>query len=224
MIRINLLPVREERRKATAKRLGAMLAATVAGSLLLAGAVHGMLRHEIAATRDLMAATQAEIQRFEPQLKQVDEFKKTKTEIEQKLGVIDSLHEARSGPVHVLDELATHTPDRIWVNKVTIKAGKLTLEGMSLDNELVALFLTALEESPYFKSVELVETQAKDKNGFKLNQFEVSALMTSPGAEARAATAPAEAAPAQAPAGKRGPGGKPGKTAQAGGSPVVAAR
>jgi type IV pilus assembly protein PilN len=221
MIRINLLPVREERRKATAQRLGAMLAATVAGSLLLAVAVHGVLRHQISSTRDLMAATQAEIQRFEPQLKQVEEFKKTKAEIEQKLGVIESLHEARSGPVHVLDELATHTPDRIWINKVVIKAGKLTLEGMSLDNELVALFLTALEESPYFRSVELVETQAKDKNGFKLNQFEVSALMTSPAAEARGKTAPAEPAEAPGPAGTRG---KPAKTAQAGGAAVVAAR
>jgi type IV pilus assembly protein PilN len=222
MIRINLLPVREERRKASAQRLGAMLAATLAGCLLLAGAVHGMLRHQISSTHEQTAATQAEIQRFEPQLKQVEEFKKTKAEIEQKLGVIQSLHEARSGPVHVLDELATHTPDRIWINKITIRAGKLALEGMSLDNELVALFLTALEESPYFKSVELVETQAKDKNGFKLNQFEVSALMTTPAAEARGA-APAEPE-APAPAGKRGRG-KPAKTAQAAaGTAVVAAR
>jgi type IV pilus assembly protein PilN len=224
MIRINLLPVREERRKASAQRLGAMLVATLAGSLLLAGAIHGMLRHQISSTHDLSAATQAEIQRFEPQLKQVEEFKKTKAEIEQKLGVIQSLHEARSGPVHVLDELATHTPDRIWVNKIAIKSGKLTLEGMSLDNELVALFLTALEESPYFKGVELLETQAKDKDGFKLNQFEVSALMTSPAAEARG-TAPAAADPAAepGPAGKRGRG-KPAKTAQAAGAAVVAAR
>jgi len=222
MIRINLLPVREERRKATAQKLGLMLAGTLAGSLLLAGAVHGMLRHQISSSREQAKATQAEIARFEPQLKQVDEFKKTKAEIEQKLGVIQNLHEARSGPVHVLDELATHTPDRIWISKVAIQGGKLTLEGMSLDNELVALFLTALEESPYFKNVELVETQAKDKDGFKLNQFEVSALMTSPAAEARGA-APAEPAAGSAPAGKRGRG-KPAKTAQAAGTAVVAAR
>jgi type IV pilus assembly protein PilN len=215
MIRINLLPVREERRKANAQRLGAMLAATLVGSLLVSGAIHGVLRHEISSTREQSQATQAEIARFEPQLKQVEEFKKTKAEIEQKLGVIHSLHEARSGPVHVLDELARHTPDRIWVSKVTIKSGRLTLAGMSLDNELVALFLTALEESPYFKNVELVETQAKEKNGFKLNEFEVSGVMTSPAAEARGAV------PADAPAGR---GRKAGKTARAGEAAVVAAR
>ena len=147
MIRINLLPVREERRKASARQLALVLAATLLGSVLLSGAFHGKVRHDISSTRAQTLATQKEIDRFEPQLKQVEEFKKAKAEIEQKLGVIESLHEARSGPVHVLDELATHTPDRIWISKVSIHAGKLTLEGMSLDNELVALFLTALEES-----------------------------------------------------------------------------
>ena len=220
MIRINLLPVREERRKASAQKLGVMLAGTLAGSVLVAGAIHGWLRHEISASRELALATQSEIQRFEPQLKQVEEFKKTKAEIEQKLGVIQSLHDARSGPVHVLDELATHTPDRIWVSKIAIKSGKLSLEGMSLDNELVALFLTALEESPYFKNVELVETQAKDKDGFKLNAFEVSGVMTSPAAEARGAVPLEPETPA--PPGRRR--GKPAKTAQAGGAAVVAAR
>jgi type IV pilus assembly protein PilN len=123
--------------------------------------------------------------------------------------------------VHVLDELATHTPDRIWVSKIAIQAGKFNLEGMSLDNELVALFLTALEESPYFKNVELVETQAKDKDGFKLNAFEVSAVMTSPAAEARGAEPVEPEAPG--PPG-RGRGGKPAKTARAGGGAPVAAR
>jgi type IV pilus assembly protein PilN len=221
MIRINLLPVREERRKASAQRLGAMLAATLVGSVVLAGLVHGVLRHDISSTRELSLETQKEIDQFEPQLKQVEEFKKTKAEIEQKLNVIQNLHEARSGPVRVLDELATHTPDRIWISKITMQSGRLTLEGMSLDNELVALFLTALEESPYFKNVELLETQAKDKDGFKLNQFEVSATMTSPAAEARG---PMPAAEEEAPAPGRRGRGKAGKTAQVGGPAALAAR
>ena len=211
MIRINLLPVREERRKATAQRLGLALAGTLVGSLLLSGAIHGTLLHQISSSRELAKQTQAEIQRFEPQLKQVEEFKKTKAEIEQKLDVIQNLHEARSGPVHVLDELASHTPDRIWVNKVNMQSGRMTLEGMSLDNELVALFLTSLEESPFFKNVELLETKAQDKDGFKLNQFEVSAVMTSPAAEARAKNKPPEEPEAPL-TGRRG---RRGETAQA---------
>jgi type IV pilus assembly protein PilN len=221
MIRINLLPVREERRKAGARNLALVLAAALVGSVLLSGALHWKVRHDISSTRKLAAATQKEIDRFAPQLKQVEEFKKTKAEIEQKLNVIQGLNEARSGPVHMLDELATHTPDRIWVSRIEVHSGRMLMEGMSLDNELVALFLTALEESPYFKAVELVETQAKEKDGFRLNAFEVSAVLTSPEAEKRASQpAPAEepAAPAKPAKGKRG------KTAQAGASVAGPAR
>jgi type IV pilus assembly protein PilN len=218
MIHINLLPVREERRKAGARQLALVLVGALIGSMLLSGAVHWKVRHDISSTRALTVATQKEIDRFEPQLKQVEEFKKTKAEIEQKLDVIQGLNEARSGPVHMLDELATLTPDRIWISKVSVHNGRMLMEGMSLDNELVALFLTALEESPYFKSVELVETQAKEKDGFRLNAFEVSAVLTAPGAEKRAAEG-APAAPEPAPV-----KGKRGKTAQIGAAVAGPAR
>jgi type IV pilus assembly protein PilN len=215
MIHINLLPVREERRKAGARQLALVMAAALVGSVLLAGAVHTKVRHDISSTREQTVATQKEIDRFEPQLKQVEEFKKTKAEIEQKLDVIQGLHEARSGPVHMLDELATHTPDRIWISKISVHGGRLAMEGMSLDNELVALFLTALEESPYFKNVELVETQAKEKDGFRLNAFEVSGVLTAPGAEKRESKATEPA-----PQGK----GRRGKTAQTGAAVAGPAR
>ncbi len=212
MIRINLLPVREERRKAGARQLALVMVAALMGSTLLAAALHWKVRRDISSTREQTVATQKEIDNFAPQLKQVEEFKKTKAEIEQKLDVIQGLNEARSGPVHMLDELATHTPDRIWISKVSVHGGRLLMEGMSLDNELVALFLTALEESPYFKDVELVETQAKEKDGFRLNAFEVSGVLTAPGAEKRAA----EGAPAAAPEPPAKGAAKPrrGKTAQ----------
>jgi type IV pilus assembly protein PilN len=219
MIHINLLPVREERRKAGARQLALVLVGALIGSMLLSGAVHWKVRHDISSTRAMAVATQKEIDRFEPQLKQVEEFKKTKAEIEQKLDVIQGLNEARSGPVHMLDELATHTPDRIWISKVSVQGGRMLMEGMSLDNELVALFLTALEESPYFKNVELVETQAKEKDGFRLNAFEVSAVLTAPGAEQRAGEPGPAAEPAPAPA-----KGKRGKTAQTGAAVAGAAR
>jgi type IV pilus assembly protein PilN len=203
MIRINLLPVREARRKAGARQLALVLAAALLGSMLLSAGVHLKTRSDVSSAREMSLATQKEIERFGPQLEQVEAFKKTKTEIGQKLDVIQGLNQARSGPVHMLDELATHTPDRIWISKIGVQAGRMSMEGMSLDNELVALFLTALEESDYFKNVELVETQAREKDGFRLNSFEVSAVLTAPGAEKEAPAPAAEPAPAQR-RGKRG--------------------
>ncbi len=186
MITINLLPVREARRRASLRQLAIALAATLAGSLVLAMLVHWGVSSSLSDAEAAVASTNAEIDRYGPQLEQVEKYRKTKADIEQKLAVIDELSDARSGPAHIFDELASHTPERVWVTKVDVKGGKIGIVGVSLDNELVALFLTALEESPYFKEVELEKTEAQEKNGFKLNAFEVSATVTSPAAEKRA--------------------------------------
>ncbi len=190
MIRINLLPVREERRKADIRQFAVMLAGTLVASLAAVAFFHWTVSSEISRTKDAVAQTQRQIDQFGPQLKQVEEYRKTKAEIEQKLEVIDRLDQNRSGPVHVLDEIATHAPDKLWVTKVAARGQKITIEGMSLDNEIVAHFMTALNESPYFEDVELAETAAKQQGGFKLNEFELSAGITSPGAKKPAAVEP----------------------------------
>jgi type IV pilus assembly protein PilN len=180
MIRINLLPVREERRKADLRQFAMMLGATCVGTLLVVGLFHLKLSGDVREAQAAVAETQRQIDAYKPQLKQVEEYRKTKAEIEKKLEVIERLDASRSGPVHVFDELATHAPARLWITKISAHAGQISVAGMSLDNELVALFLTALNESPYFDEVELRETKAKEMSGFKLNEFKLSAKLVSP--------------------------------------------
>jgi type IV pilus assembly protein PilN len=124
-------------------------------------------------------ATQLEnqINQFKPQLAQVEAYRKTRQEIEQKLDVIESLERARSGPVRILDELATHTPERLWLTQLETNGSEITFQGMSLDNDFVALFLTALNESAYFANVELESTELKEEDGLKLNSFTVNAQL-----------------------------------------------
>ena len=186
MIRINLLPVREERRKAGLRNLAVVLLASLVGSLAVAAVFHWKMESDLSTATTAMTQTQQEIDRFGPQVAQVEKYRKAKAEIEKKLEVIEQLGDARSGPVHVLDELAVNMPDRVWIDKIEVTQRQIKIRGMSLDNELVALFLTSLEDSAYFKQVELMQTRAKEKGGFKLNAFEVNATITSPMMERRA--------------------------------------
>jgi Tfp pilus assembly protein PilN len=79
-----------------------------------------------------------------------------------------------------MDELASHIPDRVWLTEVAADNGTIQLGGMSLDNELVALFLTALNDSPYFANVELRSTELTEVEKLKLNSFEIRANLESP--------------------------------------------
>jgi type IV pilus assembly protein PilN len=184
MIEINLLPVREERRKADLQQQGVLLLATVIGSMVLVGGYHAYLRSSVSSAQDGTRQLQRQIDAFGPQLKQVEGFRAAKAEIEQKLSVIEDLDRSRSGPIRVLDELASHTPERVWLTKLETGASGVGIEGVSLDNELVALFLTALGESPYFEDVELEETELLEQEGLKLNEFRLRArLITDVGGE-----------------------------------------
>jgi type IV pilus assembly protein PilN len=160
-----------------------MLGATFAGSVLLASLVHVKLMADVSGVEDSLVELQKEIDAFKPQLEQVERYRATKQAIEAKLSVIDRLERSRSGPVHMLSELSRHAPERLWLTGLEAKAGRMKVTGMSLDNELVALLMTALGDSPYFEDIELEETQAKEVDGLRLNEFEVSAAMRTPGDE-----------------------------------------
>jgi len=193
MIRINLLPVREERRKADLRQFGVVIGTVFAGSLLIVGLYHIKLVSDVRGAKAAVAATQQEIERFKPQLAQLEEYRKTKAEIEKKLEVIERLDASRSGPVRVFDELATHAPARLWLTKLEAREGRIRIDGMSLDNELVALFMTALNESPYFDNVELRETAAKEMGGYKLNEFALTATLVTPTGAKKTTAGDAEA-------------------------------
>jgi len=198
VIRINLLPVREARRKADVRQQLLLVGASFVGSLVLAVGIHQFVRSGVNRANERVAALNTQLAQFKPQQAQVDGFKAKKSDIEQKLEVIQRLERSRSGPVHILDELASRTPERVWLTTLSAKGGKIELEGMSLDNELVALFLRALDDSAYFGNVELKETELKTVDSLKLNTFRIVAQLESPDAPAPASR------PAPAIKGKQG--------------------
>jgi Tfp pilus assembly protein PilN len=99
----------------------------------------------------------------------------------------------------MLTELSVNAPERLWLTSLDAKSAKVVVKGMSLDNELVALFMTALGDSPHFRDIELEETEAKEVDGLRLNAFQLSATLTTGEAPAPAA-APAPGAQPAAPA------------------------
>jgi type IV pilus assembly protein PilN len=199
MLEINLLPVREARRKADIRQQLMQLLLVL---LLTAGAIgfwHSRVTEQISESEVRISQMQNDIQQFKPQLEQVAAFKLKKARLEKKIDVIDGLDRARSGPVHVLAELAARTPDRLWLTGLDSKAGEIRMEGRSLDNELVALFLRGLGDSKYFAKVDLDSTQIVDgRDGLKVMKFAIRAQIVNPDAAAAPAApvGPATAPPA----------------------------
>jgi type IV pilus assembly protein PilN len=149
MIRINLLPVREARRREDLRQYGMQFVLVLLVTIAGIGFAHSRVSDKIDQSRlrvsqmendirqfkpqlDQVAAfrkkkASLDIRQFKPQLDQVAAFRKKKASLEKKIDVIDGLDRARSGPVRVMDELATHTPERLWLNGLATKGRRLEL-------------------------------------------------------------------------------------------------
>ena len=183
MLQINLLPVREARRKADMRQYLTQVALIVLLTLGAIALVHSRVLDQIERANSRVAQMKNDIDQFKPQLEQVAAFKKQKSELEKKIDVIDGLDKARSGPVRVLHELASRAPDRLWLTKLDTKGTAITMQGQSLDNEIVALFLRGLGDSPYFDAVDLDSTKlGSNKSGLKLVKFNIRAQLVNPNA------------------------------------------
>jgi type IV pilus assembly protein PilN len=188
MLEINLLPVREARRKADLRQyfMQLLLVMIVTGGGI--ALVESRISDRIDRTEARVRQMQNDIDQFKPQLDQVAAFKKRKAELEKKIDVIDGLDKARSGPVRVMDELATRTPDRLWLTQVSTRGTSISLDGESLDNELVALFLRRLGESAYFDDVDLDSTQLANSGGLRVVKFKIRAELVRPSDDAGSAS------------------------------------
>ena len=181
MIRINLLPVRAARKKEEVQRQ--LLLFSIFLILLLIGSV-GWWQ----ATKSTLAGVQKDNRQLEEEIAnlkkiigEVDEYKAQQALLEKKLEVIRQLKANKTGPVHMLDELALRIPEKLWLESVAESAQKVTLRGVSINNEVIATFMNKMEESDYFKEVYLVSIQSREEADLKLKEFTITSRLTVPG-------------------------------------------
>lgn len=178
MIRLNLLPVRVSKKKAAGKQQLVLLAAVVvlgyAANFVWASA----RASELEARQAKVKRTRDEIAQLDRIIGEVKNIKDQQAQLREKLDILADLKAGRSGPVRVLDALATITPKRLWLTKVEEKAGAVTFAGAASTIEEVSDFMTSLKASPYFRDVELRKTAAKSEKAIKYVEFALGASVT----------------------------------------------
>ena len=170
MIRINLLPFRAARKKENIRRQLMVYGLSVVLLLSIMGYTFFYLTSTLNGLKEDEKRIQDELKTYEQTIKRIAELEKKIKEIRAKLEVIRSLEKNKTGPVHLLDEIAMAVPkEKLWLSSMKETKGSLTLTGTAMDNETVALFMTNLEQSDYISGVELQSAKLREIKEYKLN-------------------------------------------------------
>jgi type IV pilus assembly protein PilN len=173
MIRINLLPVKALQAEVTRRREvivgGTALGCVVA---LLAG-THIYQSYQLSQLQSELVTLRAELQALNAKVKEVGDLQNKIKDFRGKNKIIEDLNRKKSGPVLVMESLSSATPASLWLTDLKETGGEATMNGLAVDNQTIADFMTAMAGSKYFANVELVETTQGPGASSALKKFSI---------------------------------------------------
>jgi len=181
MIRVNLLPHREERRKAQRRQLGLLAGFSVAIGVGIWLAVHGVIAVRVDAQNDRNEFLKRENVKLD---KEIEEIRKLRDEIQALLArkqVIEALQTDRARAVEVLDQLVRHTPDGVYLKSIKQDGLKVNITGYAQSNARVSTLMRNLQSSAVIENLpnspQLVEIKASEVNKRRLSEFNLNFLV-----------------------------------------------
>ena len=170
MIRINLLSDGKKtvtrKKKAPMKVLpqGADLARLLLlGAVVLGltpfGVVYYVKKKTIENKTALVQAAEVEVQRLQAIIKEVEQFKAKKAELEHKINVISQLKQNQRGPVRLMDLVSRSLPELLWLDRLSVAGNNVTLTGQAFNTNAVASFMDNLDQAPELTEPILRETR-----------------------------------------------------------------
>ena len=158
MIRINLLPHREERRKQRKNAFIAMLAvAAVIGGLvvLLVGIV---IANKISGQAERNLFIKAENTKLDNEIKEIATLKAEIEALKARQQAVEDLQSDRNQPVYLMDELVKQVPEGVYLRAFKQEGQRVVLNGSAQSNERVSELLRNLSNnSQWLERPDLIE-------------------------------------------------------------------
>ncbi len=203
MIRINLLPHREERRKQRRQAFFAMLAlsALVGGIVLMV--VGGFIANSIFSQEARNTIIRNANAKLDLEITEIASLKQEIDALKARQQAVEDLQSDRNQPVHLLDELVKQVPEGIYLRAFKQEAQRVVLNGYAQSNERVSELLRNLSNnSPWLERPDLIEIRStalgQGKDAKKVFDFTINVGIKRESAKDAPAQKPGEAKPVAA--------------------------
>ena len=180
MIRINLMPTKEGRKKKTGQRTVAIIGLLIGIELLALFFWYSSIESDVQVADAAAATQERRVQQLEKAKKKVEEKQETKEELNRQNVIFDRMKHEKTGPPEMLkffsyiltkkednlynrEELKAQEAagwasgwdtENLWITELVDMGGLLTIKGDAKSHEDVAEFYRRLETGIYFITVE----------------------------------------------------------------------
>lgn len=180
MIRINLLPHREQRRAARQREFGILAAGVAIAALFIVFLVHSVDSARIETQQRRNRFLQDQIALLDRQIVEIKKLKEQTQALLARKQVVETLQANRAATVHLLDQLVRLMPDGVYLKAVKQTGNVVNLQGYAQSNARVATLMRALDASPWLEAPDLVETKAATVNNLPVSEFSLNIKLTMP--------------------------------------------
>jgi type IV pilus assembly protein PilN len=178
MIRINLLPHREEKRKARRQQFYVLLGLVSVLAAVIWFLGFSVVNRQIAVQNEKNEFLKREIASLN---KEIDEIKKIQEQTNALLArkrVIEALQANRTETVHLFNELAKQVPEGIYLRSLVQTGPKIAISGYAQSNARITTLMNNLDESPLLEQSTLIETKSEAVANRRLNAFSITTTIT----------------------------------------------
>jgi type IV pilus assembly protein PilN len=171
MIRINLLPHREIRRKQQQQQFFIMLGVVVAIGAAIWFVVHAYLEDQFDNQQNRNKYLQAEIEKLDKQIAEIQKLKDQTAALLARKRVVETLQGTRSEVVYLLDQLVRQLPEGVYLKAIKQTGVKVMINGFTQSQARVSTLMRNLESSPHLEQPSLVEIKAAQLGAQRLSEF-----------------------------------------------------
>lgn len=177
MVRVNLLPHREQKRQARQRQFISMAIGLAVLGVAIVGLVHIVIAARIENQNGRNTLLKTEIAKLDEQIKEIDKLREQTQALLARKQIVETLQSNRTEAVHLLDQLVRQLPDGLYLKSVKQVGAKVTLTGYAQSNARVSTLMRSIESSPWLATPELIEIKSVPLDKQKVNEFTLSLQM-----------------------------------------------
>ena len=178
MIRINLLPHREEAKKAKREQFYVLTGLVSVLAALIVFAIYTLIDGQISLQAGNNDFLKQEIAVLDKQLDQIKRLKEQTQALLARKQVIENLQRDRGETVYLLSEMVKQVPEGVYIRTLKQESLKVSLTGYAQSNARVSALMRNIDASPWLEKPQLIEVKAGVLNGRRINEFSMTFELT----------------------------------------------